>query len=538
VLIRNGTIHDGGGSPPYPGSVAIDGDEIVAVGDIGRATAEAEIDAGGLAVAPGFINMMSWASESLIEDGLSQSDIRQGVTLEVMGEGLSMGPLGDELKTLMKNRQGDITYEIEWTTLGEYLEFLVHRGVSPNVASFLGAANPRMNVMGSDHREPTPEELEQMTAQVRQAMEEGALGIASALIYPPASFADTGELIALVEAAAPYGGMYISHLRSEGDRLLEGVDELLTIARTADVRAEIYHLKAAGRSNWPKLDEVVAKVERARAGGLRITADMYPYSAGSTRLISATPTWLQDRGLDTALERLQDPTIRKRVAKEMNESSEEWENLYLASGSPDNILLVSFTSEELKPLTGKTVAEVAGMRGTSPEETVMDLVIEDRGGVEAAYFMVSDDNVKRQIAQPWVSFCSDAPSQASEGVFLKSSPHPRVYGSFARLLGKYVRDERVIPLSEAIRRLTSLPAETIRAERRGRLKEGYFADVVVFDPAAIQDHATYEHPHRYATGMIHVFVNGVQVLKDGEHTGATPGRMVRGPGWTGGAEGR
>jgi len=531
VIIRNGTIYDGSGSAPITGDVAINGDEIAAVGDIGRAAAEVEIDAAGLAVAPGFVNMMCWANETLIEDGRSQSDIRQGVTLEVMGEGMSMGPLTDEIRAFMQQMQVDITYEIEWTTLGEYLEYLERRGVSPNVASFIGAATPRMNVIGFDDREATPEELEEMTAQVRQAMEEGALGVASSLIYPPGSFADTAELIELVEAAAPYGGMYISHMRSEGDSILEAVDELLEIARKTGVRTEIYHLKASGEANWLKMDEVIARVERAQAEGLEITADMYTYIAGSTGLISATPSWVQDGGYAKAIERLQDPAVRRRVAEEMNRPSDEWENLYLISGGADGILLVGFSSEELKPLTGKTVAEVARIRGTSPEETIMDLIIEDNAETSAIYFMMTEDNVKKQIALPWLSFCSDSPSLAPEGVFLKSSTHPRAYGSFARLLGKYVRDEGVIPLEEAIRKLTSLPAETIRAERRGRLNEGYFADVVVFDAATIQDHATFDDPHQYATGMKHVFVNGVHVLKEGEHTGATPGRVVRGPGW-------
>jgi N-acyl-D-amino-acid deacylase len=531
VIIRNGTIYDGSGSAPITGDVAILGDEVAALGDIGRAAADTEIDAAGLAVAPGFVNMMCWANESLIEDGRSQSDIRQGVTLEVMGEGNSMGPLSAETRALMQQMQGDITYDIEWTTLGGYLEYLENRGVSPNVASFIGAATPRINVIGFDDRPATPEELEEMTAQVRQAMEEGALGVASSLIYPPGSFADTAELIALVKAAASYDGLYISHMRSEGDSILEAVDELLKITRDTGVRTEIYHLKASGEANWSKMDEVIAKVERAHAEGLEITADMYTYTAGSTGLISATPSWVQDGGYDKAIERLKDPAIRRRVAQEMKRPSDQWENLYLISGGADGILLVGFSNDELKPLTGKTVAEVAEMRGTSPEETIMDLIIEDNAETSAVYFMMTEDNVKKQIALPWVSFCSDSPSLAPEGVFLKSSTHPRAYGSFARVLGKYVRDEGVMPLAEAIRKLTSLPAETIRAERRGRLKEGYYADVVVFDPATIQDHATYQEPHQYATGMKHVFVNGVQVLKDGEHTGMTPGRVVRGPGW-------
>jgi len=531
VIIRGGTIYDGSGGAPVVGDVAINGDVIADVGEIQPAKGTLEVDATGLAVAPGFVNMMCHSESSLIQDGRSQSDIRQGVTLEVMGEGMSMGPLTEKTKQLLQQRRSDVQFDIEWTTLGEYLEYLQRRGVSPNVASFIGAATPRMNVIGFDDRPPTPQELDEMTSMVREAMEEGALGVASALIYPPGKFADTGELIALVKAAAPYGGMYISHMRSEGDTLIQALGEFLDIASEAGVRAEIYHLKASGESNWPKMDELIARVEQARASGMQITADMYTYTAGSTGLISALPAWVQDGGYSKAIERLRDPAIRKRLAREMNQPSDEWENLYLISGGASGILLVSFSSDELKPLTGKTVAEVAEMRGTSPEETIMDLVVEDQGRVGAVFFMMTEDNVRKQIALPWVSFCSDSASLAPEGVFLKSSTHPRAYGSFARLLGKYVRDEKVIPLTEAIRKLTSLPAETIRADRRGRLEPGYFADVVVFDPATIQDHATYEKPHQYATGMQHVFVNGVQVLKDGEHTGATPGRVVRGPGW-------
>jgi N-acyl-D-amino-acid deacylase len=533
VILRNGTIYDGSASEPFRGDLAISGDEIARLGDIGRATAAIELDADGLAVAPGFVNMLSWSTESLIEDGRSQSEIRQGVTLEVMGEGVSMGPLSDAMKAEMSQRQGDIQYDIEWTTLGEYLEFLERRGVSTNVASFIGSANPRVNVIGLDNRRATPDELEQMAAQVRQAMEEGALGVASSLIYPPGSYADTAELIELVGAAVPYGGMYISHMRSEGDRLFEALEELMTIARETGARAEIYHLKALGQANWPKMDEVIARVEETRAEGLEITADMYTYTAGSTGLISAVPAWVQEGGYERAIERLQDAAIRRRIAREMNESSDEWENLYLGCGSPERILLVGFESDELKPLTGKTVAEIAEYRGSSPEDTIMDLLVEDQGRVAAVYFMMTEENLAKQIALPWLSFCSDDPSMAPEGVFLQSSVHPRAYGSFARLLGRYVRDEQVIPLSEAIRKLSALPAENLRIERRGRLKEGFFADVVVFDPMTIQDHATYEDPHQYATGMVHVFGTGQQVPDSAEHTGATPGRVVRGPGWTG-----
>ncbi|HEX7090951.1 MAG TPA: D-aminoacylase [Longimicrobiales bacterium] len=533
VILRGGAIYDGSGGPPIVGDVAIQGDSIVAVGDIGRASAATEIDVTGLAVAPGFINMLSWATESLIEDGRSLSDIKQGVTLEVFGEGASMGPLNDAMKREMLEQQGDIRFDVAWTTLGEYLEHLVERGISTNVASFIGATTVRVHEIGYEDRPPTPEELERMRALVRQAMEEGALGVGSSLIYAPAFYAETDELIELARVAAEYGGMYISHMRSEGNRLLEAVDELITIAREANIPAEIYHLKAAGVENWPKIDEVIAKIEAARAEGLRITADMYTYTAGATGLDAAMPPWVQEGGLKQWIARLKDPQIRARLRREMTTPTNEWESLYLLAGSPERVILVGFKQDSLKYLTGKSLAEVARMRGKSPEETAMDLVIQDGSRVETVYFLMSEDNVKKQIALPWMSFGSDAGSLAPEGAFLKSNPHPRAYGNFARLLGKYVREEQVIPLEEAIRKLTSLPAENLKLRRRGALRPGYFADVVVFDPATITDHATFEEPHQLATGVIHVFVNGVQVLRDGEHTGAKPGRVVRGPGWTG-----
>lgn len=533
LVLRNGIIYDGSGSSPFAGDVAINGDSIVAIGDLGRATGRLELDVEGLAVAPGFINMMCWANESLIEDGRSQSDIRQGVTLEVLGEGDSMGPLNQAMKDEMVRRQGDIRYEVEWTTLDEYLRYLEERGVSPNVASFIGSATPREYVIGHEDRPPTADELEQMRAIVRTAMEEGALGVASALIYPPGSFAETDELVALAEVAGEYDGMYISHVRGEGAHLLEAVGELLTIAREAGVRAEIYHLKASGRDNWPLFDEAVAMVEAARAEGLDITADVYPYAASSTGLNASMPPWVQEGGFEASLERLADPAMRERIAREMLEPSDDWENGYLGAGSPDNILLVGFRSDELKPLTGKTLAEVAAMRGTDPRFTAMDLIVEDRSRIGTVYFSQSEDVLRGAIALPWVSFCSDAASLAPEGVFLKRNPHPRAYGAFARVLGKFVREEQLLPLEEAIRKLAALPAANLKIDRRGLLREQYFADVVVFDPAAIRDHATFAEPHQYATGMVHVFVNGVQVLADGEHTGAKPGRVVRGPGWKG-----
>ncbi|MGB3563760.1 MAG: D-aminoacylase [Thermoanaerobaculia bacterium] len=532
-ILRGGTIYDGSGGEPFVGDVALQGDSIAAVGDVGRARGVTEIDVAGLAVAPGFINMLSWATDTLIEDGRSLGDIRQGVTLEVFGEGWSYGPFTEAMKVEAVERQADIQYEIEWTTLGEYLDYLVARGVSPNVASFVGATTVRIYVLGYEDRPPNEEELEEMRRLVRQAMEEGALGVGSSLIYAPAFYADTEELIELANVAAEYGGMYISHLRSEGNRLVESVDELIAIAREAGIPAEIYHLKAAGRDNWDKLDEVVARVEAARAEGLRITADMYTYTAGATGLDAAMPPWVQEGGHDAWVERLKDPAIRQRVIAEMTQPTDTWENLYLAAGSAENVLLIGFKNEALKPLTGRTLAEVAAERGTSPEETALDLVIEDDSRVGTVYFLMSEENVRRQIALPWVSFGSDAESMEPVGVFLQWNPHPRAYGNFSRLLGLYSRDEGLIPLAEAVRRLTSLPAENLRIDDRGRLAPGHFADVVVFDPATIQDHATFSEPHQLATGMVHVFVNGAPVLSDGEHTGATPGQVVRGPGWKG-----
>jgi len=531
VVLRNGRVFDGSGAAPFSGDLAIQGDKIAAVGVLENVRGRTEIDVKGMAIAPGFVNMMCWANESLIHDGRSQSDIRQGVTLEVLGEGESMGPLTDPMKEQLIKQQGEVKYKIEWTTLGEYLNYLEKRGVSPNIASFIGAATPRIAVIGENNRTPTPEELERMRAIVRQAMEEGAVGIASSLIYPPGSFAKTDELIALAQVVAGYDGLYISHLRSEGSQLVEAAEELLRIAREANIRSEIYHLKASGRPNWPLLEKVIEKVEKARASGLTITADMYTYAAGSTGLTASMPPWVQEGGFDAMLKRLKDPATRKRIAREMRQESKEWENMYLDAGTPDNILLVEFKNEKLKPLTAKTLGDVARLRRKTPEETVMDLILEDESRIGTVYFTQSEEQLRRKIALSWVTFCSDSPSLAPEGLFLKSSVHPRAYGSFARLLGKYVRDEKVIPLAEAIRRLAALPAQTLKVEGRGMLAPGYFADVVVFDPARIQDHATFEKPHQYATGMMHVFVNGVQVLKDGEHTGATPGRFVKGPGW-------
>ena len=533
LVLRGGTIFDGSGEPGFVGDVALNGDAIAAVGDIGNAVGTAEVDVTGLAVAPGFINMLSWANETLIEDGRSQSDIRQGVTLEIMGEGRSMGPLNEAMRQDRIERQSDIKYDVEWTTLGEYLEFLERRGVSTNVASFIGAATPRIYVIGHEDRPPTAEELASMQDLVRQAMEEGAMGVSSSLMYPPGLFADTDELIALSKAAAEYDGMYISHLRDEGAHMIEAIDELITISREAGIRAEVYHIKSSGKDNWHLFDDAIEMIEAARAEGLQITADVYTYPAGATGLNVTVPPWVQEGGFEKSIERMSDPETRARIIAEMNTPSDEWDNMFLIAGSPENILLVNFRSEALKPLTGKTLAEVAEMRGTRVEDTIMDLIIEDNSRVGSVYFTQSEDIVKRAVGLPWISFNSDSGSMAPEGVFLKSNPHPRAYGSFARVLGKYVREEGVLTLEEAIRKLAALPAENLKLDRRGRLEPGYFADVVVFDPDKVQDHATFIEPHQYATGVLHVFVNGEQVLRDGEHTGATPGRVVRGPGWTG-----
>ena len=530
VVIRSGRIYNGSGGASYVADVAIKDDRIEAIGTL-EPDANLVIDARGLAVAPGFINMLSWATESLIEDGRSQSDIRQGVTLEVMGEGSSMGPLNETMKRDTAQSQGDIKFSVEWTTLGEYLDCLARKGVSTNVASFVGAATVRVYALGYEDRKPTPQELDLMRKLVAQAMQEGAMGVSSALIYSPGVYADTDELIALAQVAGEYGGLYISHLRSEGNDLLAALDELIATARKANVAAEVYHMKVAGQANWPKLDAMIGKIEQARAEGLHVTADMYTYTAGATGLDAAMPPWVQAGGHEAWVERLRDPAVRHRVVKEMTTPTNEWENLFLLAGKAENVLLVEFKNEKLKPLTGKTLAEVAKIRGKSPAETAIDLVIEDDSRVGTVYFLMSEENVKKQLKLPWVSFCSDAGSLACEGTFLKSNVHPRAYGNFARLLGNYVRQEKVITLAEAIKRLTSLPAENLKLDRRGRLEKGYYADVVVFDPETIIDHAMFEKPHQYGTGVKHVFVNGTQVLKDGEHTGATPGRVVRGPGY-------
>jgi N-acyl-D-amino-acid deacylase len=533
IIIRNGMVYDGSGRPPVKADVAIRGDRIAAVGNLSHADAKTIVDAKGLAVAPGFINMLSHSETSWLVDDRSLSELREGVTTQIFGES-SMGPLSPEMKIRRTSAQGDLKFQIEWTTLAEYLNYLQKRGISQNVASFIGAPTIREYVIGLADKPPTPAQLDQMRELVRREMEAGALGITTALIYPPAFFAKTDELIELCKVAAKYQGKYTAHIRSEGAQLIEAVQETIRISREAGLPAEIYHLKASGEANWPKMDQVISMIEEARRQGVKITADMYTYPAGGTGLDASLPPWVFDGGREAAYKRLQDPATRQKIAEAVRTPTNEWENLYLLSGSPDRILLASFRNDDLKPLTGKTLAEVAKMRGKDPIETIMDLLLEDQSRIGTIYFLMNEDNIKKQIRQTWVSFGSDAASIAAEGVFLKSSTHPRTYGNFARLLGKYVREEKVISLTEAVRRLTSLPAANLGLNHRGLLQKDMFADVVIFDPQTIADRATFDNPHQYSVGVRDVFVNGVQVLKDGDHTGAKPGRALWGPGKIGG----
>ena len=530
LIVRGGTLYDGTGAKPLQADVAIRGDRIAGIGDFKSAKAKTVIDAKGLAVAPGFVNMLSWSTESLIQDGRSQSEILQGVTTEIMGEGESMGPVNDRVREHQIREQTDIKYDITWNTLAEYLQYLETHGISCNVASFIGATTIREYVIGFEDKQPTPEQLDEMRELVRKEMEAGALGIGTSLIYPPAFYAKTEELIELCKVAAKYQGKYISHIRSEGNQLFEAVDELLRIAREANIPAELYHIKTAGKKNWSKEEQLLTRIERAQKKGLNVRANMYTYTAAGTGLDACLPPWTEDGGYPELFRRLRDPAMRAIIKAEAQVDSDEWENLYLAAGSPEKILLVGFKSEKLKPLTGKTLAEVAKMRGKDPIDTIMDLISEDESRIGTVYYLMSEENVKKELRKPWISFGSDEASQAPEAPFTKSNPHPRAYGNFARVLGKYVRDEKVLSMSDAIHRLSGLPATNLGLDRRGFLKEGMFADVVVFDPATITDHATFEKPHQYATGVKHVLVNGVQVIKDGEHTGAKPGRALWGPG--------
>jgi N-acyl-D-amino-acid deacylase len=531
VLIRGGSVYDGSGNPPRRADVGVKGDRIGAVGDLSKATAKTIVDAADLAVAPGFINMLSWSTDSLLVDGRGQSEVRQGVTTQIMGEGSSWGPVNAAIKKRMKAEQTDIQYDIEWTTLSDYLHFLQRKGISQNVASYLGATTVREYVLGLENKKPTAEQLEQMRQLVERTMRDGALGIASALEYAPAYYADTEELVALCKAAAPYKGKYITHMRSEGERLLEGIDEVIRISREANIPAEIYHFKAAGKRNWHKMDAAIAKVQAAREQGLPITADMYCYTAGAAALTACIPPWAMEGGEIVMRRRLRDPESRRRILDDIRNKT-NWPNFYRNAGTPDNVLLISFKHENLKPLQGKTLAQIAQERGKDPLETLLDLLTEDESSIGTAYFITAEENIRKLVGLPWISFGSDEAAQAPEGVFLKSMPHPRAYGNFARVLGKYVRDEKLFTLEAAIRKMTHLPASNLGLDHRGLLQEGYFADIVIFDPKTIADKATYEKPHQYAVGVKHVFVNGVQVLKDGDHTGAKPGRALWGPGKT------
>ena len=534
ILLRNGTIYDGTSAPPITGDILIAGDRIAAIGDLRDQSADRVIDLDGLAVAPGFINMLSWATESLIEDGRSMSDIKQGVTLEVMGEGTSMGPLSEEMKmtrdTILST--ADIIYDIEWTTLGEYLDFLERKGVATNVASFVGSATLRIHAAGYDDRAATEGEVEEMKRLLHEAMREGAMGMSAALIYPPATYQSTEELVELCRVVAEYDGMYITHLRSERARFMRALDELIHIMRETGVTGEIYHLKASGELNWHKMDEAIVKVEAARAEGLALTADMYTYPFSGTGLSSCIPNWAHDGGFAAMIACLKDEETRERIKAEMNLPGDDWENMFYDNG-PDRIMLAGFAKRELRHYQGKTLREVMATRGTSGADTVIDLLIEDNSRIFTLYFSMSEDNLRKQIQLHWVSFCSDAGSIADEGAFLSYHPHPRAYGSFARVIGKYVRDEGLITLQDAVRRLSGFAADNLKLKDRGYLKPGYFADLAIFDPAKVQDHSVPGDPHHYSDGMAHVFVNGVQVLRDGEHTGNMPGRVVRGPGWVG-----
>lgn len=530
TIIRNGLVYDGNGGEPYKADIAIQNDSIAFIGDLSKESANNEVDAKGLAVAPGFINMMGHSEESLFQDGRAQSDIRQGVTTEIFGES-SFGPLNANMKSQMQNGQGDVKYNVSWNTLGEYMQVLEKKGIAPNIASFVGSGAVRQYVIGEANIAPTPVQLDSMKLLVDQAMQEGALGLTNALIYPVDFFAKTDELIALAKEASKYGGTYSSHMRSEGNKLLEAVEELITISKEANIPAEIFHLKAGGKDNWPKMDSVIKRVERARKEGQDITSDMYTYLAGATGMTSAFPPTLQDGGFGKLRARLQDPKIRAEMKKAMNTNAQDWENLYYGTGGPEHVLLLGFKQDSLKKFTGKTLAEAAKMRNSTPEETAMDLIVQDSTRVGVAYFLMSEENVKKQVALPWVSFGSDEGSYTTEGVFLKSNAHPRAYGNFARVIGHYVRDEKVLTLSAAIQKLANLPAKHLKLQKRGELKPGYFADIVIFDPAKVKDNSTFEKPHQYSDGMVDVFVNGIAVFKNGEPTGLAAGRFVKGPGY-------
>jgi N-acyl-D-amino-acid deacylase len=518
MIIRNALIVDGSGNEPVKGDLAINADTIAFIGDLKNSRGNKEIDAQGLALSPGFVNMLSWATVTLLADGRAMSDLKQGVTLEVMGEGNSMGPLNEAMLKEEIDGQGDIKYEVYWRSLGEYLSGLEKKGVSPNIASFVGATTVRIHELGYENRKPTPEELKKMQFLVREAMNEGAMGLSSALIYAPAFYADEEEILALCQAMAPYKGLYITHMKSEGNRLEESVQSLIHLAEKAGVKAEIYHLKAAGVANWPKMGKVMETISNARNKGVDIAANMYTYIAGATGLDAAMPPWVQEGGYGAWAERLKDPGIRKKVTDQMKVNADDWENLYASAGSADKLLFVDFKQDSLKKYIGKTLAEVAELRGKSPEETAIDLVIQDSSRVGTVYFLMDEQNVKKQLKMPWVSFGSDAGAPAAEGLF-------------ARLLGKYVREEKLISLQEAVRKLSALPCQRLGISQRGQLKTGYFADLVLFDPRKIADKADFQNPHQYAVGVKHVWVNGKMVLMDGAPTSERPGRFIKGPGF-------
>ncbi|MEN9686689.1 MAG: hypothetical protein RLZZ28_2475 [Bacteroidota bacterium] len=530
TIIRNGTVYDGSGAEPFKADIAILHDTIAFIGDLSKESAKSEIDVKGMAVSPGFINMMGHSEESLFQDGRAQSDLRQGVTTEIFGE-FSMGPLNNRMKEQQKKGQADIKYDVNWNSLGEYMQLLEKKGISCNIASFIGTGIVRQNIIGEDNKRPSSAQLDSMKLLVKQGMEEGALGITNALIYPPDFFAQTDELIALAKEASRYGGTYTSHMRSEGNNFLEALEELITISKEANIPAEIFHLKAAGKNNWYKMDSAIRRVERARKEGQDITADMYTYLAGATGMTSAFPPGLQDGGFGKLRERLQNAGIRSQMKAAMNSNAKEWENLYYGCGGAEHVLLLGFKQDSLKKYTGKTLAAVAKLLHKSPEETAMDLIVQDSSRVSVAYFLMNEENVKKQVALPWVSFGSDEGSYSTEGVFLKSNAHPRAYGNFARVIGHYSRDEKVLTLAAAVKKLASLPATHLKLKKRGMLQTGNYADILVFDPAKVQDHATYEKPHQYATGMLHVWVNGEQVLKEGLPTEVRPGRFIKGPGY-------
>lgn len=530
LILRGGTVYDGSGGEPIAGDIGVRGDTIERVGDLRDARSGAVIDAAGMAVAPGFINMLSHSYLTMLHDGRSLSELKQGVTTQVFGEGSSMGPLNDGLRHRLTEQDPALNYSVEWRSLAEYLTFAEKKGVSQNVASYIGATTLRTYVAGHENRPLTRGELDIVCGLIREEMEAGALGIGSSLIYPPAFFATTDELIEMCAATAPYHGKYISHMRNEGLELLDGIDELVRIGREASVPAEIYHLKASGRDAWPLMQRAIEAVESARADGLAVTADMYTYTAGATGLSNCIPPWYHEGGQERLFERLADPAVRSEIRTTIETQRHGWENLYQDAAGAENILILQTRDPGLRRYQGKTLAQAAAMDGTDPLDAMMDLVMRDRSRVGTAYFMMAEENVRLGLSQPWVSLGSDAGSMAAEGVFLSRSTHPRAYGNFARLLGKYVREEKVLALPDAIRRMTRLPADNLGLDRRGRIEEGFFADLIVFDPATVADHATYENPHRYASGVRDVIVNGTVTLRDGEFAGTFAGRAVYGPG--------